>query len=102
MSFSSGVYFGSHSTVSQVRSASARVVSLLVWIGPLSRTATSTTVAILMWRSDLFPGDREGVDERCIDRGDAGALGRIAAGGEGADAPVVHAGTGGHVGRCVS
>src|SRR4051794_36279855 len=32
-----------------------------------------------MWRSDLFPGNREGVDERCIDRGDAGALGRIVA-----------------------
>src|SRR5829696_1457514 len=41
MSFSSGAYFGSHSTVSQGRWASARVVSLLVWIGPLSRTATS-------------------------------------------------------------
>src|SRR3954447_24822436 len=39
MSFSSGAYLGSHSTVSQVRSASARVVSLLVWIGPLSSTA---------------------------------------------------------------
>jgi hypothetical protein len=43
-SFSSGAYFGSHSTVSQVRSASAFVVSLLVWIGPLSRTATSGRV----------------------------------------------------------
>src|SRR5215217_8684993 len=41
MSFSSGVYFGSHSRVSQGRAASAFVVSLLVWIGPLSRTATS-------------------------------------------------------------
>jgi hypothetical protein len=40
MSFSSGAYFGSHSRVSQVRAASAFVVSLLVWIGPLSRTAT--------------------------------------------------------------
>src|SRR4051794_40886039 len=40
MSFSSGVYFGSHSRVSQGRAASAFVVSLLVWIGPLSRTAT--------------------------------------------------------------
>ena len=40
MSFSSGAYFGSHSRVSQGRAASAFVVSLLVWIGPLSRTAT--------------------------------------------------------------
>src|SRR3954464_11439338 len=41
MSFSSGAYFGSHSRVSQFRWASAQVVSLLRWIGPLSRTATS-------------------------------------------------------------
>ncbi len=35
-----GAYFGSHSRVSQGRWAIARVVSLLRWIGPLSRTAT--------------------------------------------------------------
>ena len=35
-----GAYFGSHSKVSQERWASARVVSLLRWIGPLSSTAT--------------------------------------------------------------
>ena len=39
-SFSSGAYFGSHSRVSQGRAASAFVVSLLLWIGPLSSTAT--------------------------------------------------------------
>ena len=39
-SFSSGAYFGSHSRVSQGRAASAFAVSLLVWIGPLSSTAT--------------------------------------------------------------
>src|SRR4051794_26252050 len=44
MSFSSGAYFGSHSRVSQGRAASARVVSLLRWIGPLSSTATSGRV----------------------------------------------------------
>lgn len=38
MSFSSGAYFGSHSTVSQARSANAAREALLVWIGPLSRT----------------------------------------------------------------
>src|SRR3954454_7171315 len=38
MSFSSGAYFGSHSTVSQGRAASAFRLALLVWIGPLSRT----------------------------------------------------------------
>src|SRR5215208_5204538 len=43
MSFSSGAYFGSHSTVSQwARSASAARLALLVWIGPLSRTRTRT------------------------------------------------------------
>ena len=39
------MYFGSHSRVSQGRAASAFVVSLLVWIGPLSRTATRGRVA---------------------------------------------------------
>ena len=39
-SFGLGAYSGNHSRVSQGRSASAFVVSLLVWIGPLSRTAT--------------------------------------------------------------
>ena len=41
MSFSSGAYFGSHSTVSQGRAASAAREALLVWIGPLSRTRTT-------------------------------------------------------------
>src|SRR5689334_17224783 len=63
---------------------------------------SSTTVAVLMRPSDLLPGGWERQDEWCIDRGDAGALGGIAAGGEGADAAVVHAGTGGKVGWPVS
>src|SRR4051812_10236696 len=62
----------------------------------------STTVAFLIQSSEVLPGDREGMDERCIDRGDAGALGGIAAGGEGAHVPVVPAGPGGGVGRSVS
>jgi len=41
MSFSSGAYFGSHSTVSQGRAASAFRLALLVWIGPLSSTRTT-------------------------------------------------------------
>ena len=42
MSFSSGAYLGSHSTVSQwARAASAASASLLVWIGPLSSTSTT-------------------------------------------------------------
>jgi len=41
MSFNSGAYLGSHSTVSQcARAASAARESLLVWIGPLSSTST--------------------------------------------------------------
>src|SRR3954469_22059621 len=47
-----------------------------------------------MRRSALFPDGRERMDERGIDRGDTGAVGGIAAGGKGADAPVVHAGAG--------
>src|SRR3954465_5626266 len=62
----------------------------------------NTTVAFLRRSCDLLPGGRERMDERCIDRGDAGALGGIAAGGEGADAAVVHAGTGGGLGGPVS
>src|SRR5215211_4652398 len=45
MSLSSGAYFGSHSTVSQGRAASALPVSRLVWIGPLSRTRTAGRAA---------------------------------------------------------
>ena len=41
MSFSSGAYFGSHSTVSQGRAASALRLARLVWIGPLSSTSTT-------------------------------------------------------------
>jgi hypothetical protein len=41
MSFSSGAYLGSRSTVSQGRAASAAVAALLVWIGPLSSTSTT-------------------------------------------------------------
>src|SRR4051812_22334479 len=55
---------------------------------------SNTTFAFLMRRSDLFPGGWERMDERCIDRGDTGALGGIAAGGKGADAPVVQVGAG--------
>src|SRR3954463_10498373 len=38
MAFSSGAYFGSHSTVSQGRAARAFRLALLVWIGALART----------------------------------------------------------------
>src|SRR5919199_5009117 len=58
------------------------------------RPRPSTTVAFLIWSSDLLPDYREGGDERCIGRGDAGALGGVAAGGKGTDAAPVHAGTG--------
>src|SRR3954463_16486165 len=62
----------------------------------------STTVAFLRRGSDLLPDGRERMDERRVDRGNVGAVGRIVAGGEGADAPVVHAGTGGGLGGSVS
>jgi hypothetical protein len=46
MSFSSGVYFGNHSTMSQcARAARAARESLLTWIGPLSSTNTTGLVA---------------------------------------------------------
>ena len=64
--------------------------------------APSTTVAFLVRCSDLFPGGWERMDERRINRGDTGALGRVAAGGKGANAPVVHAGAGGGIGGSVS
>ena len=68
----------------------------------LNKRWISTTVAFLMRRSDLFPGGWERMDERRINRGDTGALGRVAAGGKGANAPVVHAGAGGGIGGSVS
>ena len=46
--------------------------------------------------------DSEIMDDGRIDRGDAGALGVVAAGREGADAAFVHAGAGGGVGRVCS
>ncbi len=46
MSFSSGAYFGNHSTASQAfRAASAAIDILLTWIGPLSRTRTTGLMA---------------------------------------------------------
>ena len=45
MSFSSGAYFGSHSTVSQGRAGERRRLALLVWIGPLSSTSTTGRLA---------------------------------------------------------
>jgi hypothetical protein len=64
--------------------------------------AVRTTVALWMRGSDLLPDGWERMDERRVDRGNIGAVGGIAAGGEGADAAVVHAGPGGGVGRSVS
>src|SRR6185436_16357758 len=64
--------------------------------------STSTTVAILMRRSDPLPTGREEENERCVDRGDAGALGVVAAGGKGADAPALYAGPGSGIGGSVS
>src|SRR4051812_50029294 len=64
-------------------------------------TGLSTTVAFLTRSSDLLPDGRERMDERRVDRGNIGAVGRVVAGGEGADAPVVYAGTGGGLGGAV-
>ncbi len=51
--------------------------------------APNTTVVFLTRRSEHLLGGREGEDKRCISRGDAGALGGIAAGGKGAAAPAI-------------
>src|SRR4051812_49524644 len=51
--------------------------------------------------SDLLLDSRERMDERRVDRGNIGAVGRIVAGGKGADAPVVHAGPGSGLGGAV-
>src|SRR5215217_4941345 len=78
------------------------------YMGAASQTCTplqtrrSTTVAILTRRSDLLPTGREEENERCIDRGDAGAVGRVAARGKGADAPALYAGPGSGIGGSVS
>src|SRR4051812_50221815 len=62
---------------------------------------SSTTVAFLMRCCELLPDGWERMDERRVDRGNIGAVGRIVAGGEGADAPVVHTGPGGGLGGAV-
>src|SRR4051794_2793864 len=84
--------------------SSAFSASPLLPIGSSNQALTGlrTTVAFPTLSSDLLPDGWERMDERRIDRGDAGALGGIAAGGEGADAPVVHTGAGGGLGGSVS
>src|SRR4051812_43936129 len=67
----------------------------------IARTST-TTVAFLARGSDLLPDGWERMDERRVNRGNIGAVGRIVAGGKGADAPLVHAGTGSGIGGSVS
>src|SRR4051794_29241403 len=76
--------------------------SLAPLFGPNPSTRPSTTVAFLTRGSDLLPDGWERMDERRVDRGNIGAVGRVVAGGEGADAPVVYAGTGGGLGGSVS
>src|SRR4051794_41845821 len=68
---------------------------------PTLRIGFNTTVAFWMRGSDLLPDSRERMDERRVDRGNIGAVGRIVAGGKGAHAPVIHAGTGGGLGGAV-
>src|SRR3954453_4371759 len=87
-----------------------RALSLAFFASPLqpigsshqALTDPSTTVAFWMRGSDLLPDGRERMDERGVDRGNIGAVGRIVAGGKGADAPVVHAGAGSGIGGSVS
>src|SRR4051812_4331816 len=52
--FRSGAYLGSHSTVSQGRTASASRLVRLVWIGPLSSTSTTGRLS----RPGTGPWDR--------------------------------------------
>src|SRR4051812_8137810 len=74
----------------------------ILWAGGERQTQRSTTVAFLARGSDLLPDGWERMDERRVDRGNLGAVGGIVAGSEGADAPVVHAGTGSGLGGSVS
>src|SRR3954452_13930781 len=68
----------------------------------LGSTRSNTTVAFLARGSDLLPDGWERMDERRVNQGNIGAVGRIVAGGKGADAPLVHAGTGSGIGGSVS
>src|SRR3954453_17403957 len=79
-------------------SSLGRLRATVVRRSSCSSNSASTTVAFLARGSDLLPDGWERMDERRINRGNAGAVGGIAAGGEGADAPLVHAGTGGGLG----
>src|ERR1044071_2980485 len=84
----------SHEPIWQSSRASRSLGSALT----RGKPRTTTTVAVLTRGSDLLPDGRERTDERRVSRGYIGALGRIVAGGEGADAPVVHAGPGSGIG----
>src|SRR4051794_4109917 len=63
--------------------------------------ATSTTVAVFPLDAHLPSRLRRKMDERCLIGNDVGSVGLVAAGGQGTDAPVVHAGACCRVGACV-
>src|SRR3954452_17067657 len=62
---------------------------------------TSTTVAVFPLDAHLPSGLRRKMDERCLIGNDVGSVGLVAAGGQGTDASVVHAGACCRVGACV-
>src|SRR3954468_14033396 len=64
-------------------------------------TRFSTTVAVFPLDAHLPSGLRRKMDERCLIGNDVGSVGLVAAGGQGRDASVVHAGACCRVGACV-
>ena len=56
----------------------AHKAPLAAMLFTLSREGRSTTVVFLTRGSDLLPDGRERMDERRVDRGNIGAVGRIA------------------------
>ena len=67
-----------------------------------SYVSLALQLRVLSISESMGDHDSEVMDDRCIDRGDAGALGVFAAGCEGADAVAVHAGAGGGFGGTFS
>src|SRR3954467_10336712 len=61
----------------------------------------STTVAVFPLDAHLPSRLRRKMDERCLIGNDVGSVGLVAAGGQGTDASVVHAGACCRVGACV-
>src|SRR3954454_12715497 len=70
--------------------------------GSNPRSRASTTVAVFPLDTHLPSRLRRKMDEHCVTGNHVGSMGLVAAGGQGSDAPVVHAGACCRLSECLS